>query len=145
MEYIQHEWEKIGVRCEVQVAQSASFRELTAKAQVQLFRKSWLADYADAENFLSLFYTKNFCPSGPNYTHFSDSRFDTLYEEAFTQPDRLRRNALVAQMDSLVDASRVVIPLYYDQVSHFVRKEITDFPTNAVNMLDLTRVRKNNP
>lgn len=145
MEYIQHEWEKIGVRCEVQVGQSASFRELTAKAQVQLFRKSWLADYADAENFLSLFYTKNFCPAGPNYTHFSDSRFDAMYEEAFTQPDRLRRNALVAQMDSLVDASRVVIPLYYDQVSHFVRKEITDFPTNAVNMLDLTRVRKNHP
>jgi peptide/nickel transport system substrate-binding protein len=36
-----------------------------------------------------------------------------------------------------------VIPLYYDQVSHFVRHNIQGLQTNPVNMLDLRPVRKN--
>jgi peptide/nickel transport system substrate-binding protein len=38
--------------------------------------------------------------------------------------------------------SAPIIPLYYDQVSHFIRNCIQDFPTNPVNMLDLRRVKK---
>jgi peptide/nickel transport system substrate-binding protein len=36
-----------------------------------------------------------------------------------------------------------VIPLYYDQVSHFVRSNVSGLQTNPVNMLDLRPVRKN--
>ena len=36
----------------------------------------------------------------------------------------------------------VVIPLYYDQVSHFVRNDISGLNTNPVNMLDLKQVKK---
>ncbi|MBL7941803.1 MAG: ABC transporter substrate-binding protein, partial [Flavobacteriales bacterium] len=118
MEYVQHEWEKFGIHCDVHVTQASSFREMTAKAQVQVFRKSWLADYADAENFLSLFYSPNYCPSGPNYTHYNNPEFDRMYTEAFATPVQSVRDSLVLRMDSMITASHVVIPLYYDQVSH---------------------------
>jgi peptide/nickel transport system substrate-binding protein len=45
-------------------------------------------------------------------------------------------------MDSLVMDASPVIPLFYDQVSHFVRKEVVSFETNSLNMLDLKRTRK---
>jgi len=79
MEFVQHAWEKIGIRAEVKVMQPAAFREATARAQVHAFRKSWLADYADPENFLGVFTSSNFSPVGPNYTHYSNAQYDLLY------------------------------------------------------------------
>jgi hypothetical protein len=35
-----------------------------------------------------------------------------------------------------------VIPLFHDQVSHFIRKDIIGLRTNGVNMIDLSVVRK---
>lgn len=141
-EYLQHQWQQIGVQVEVEVLPGAAHREKVAKSQAMLFRKSWLADYADAENFLALFYSENFCPKGPNYTHFKSATFDSLYRVAATLPNQQDRIPLYRRMDSLVMAESPVIPLFYDQVSHFVRKEVTYFETNAVNMLNLKTVRK---
>ena len=44
-------------------------------------------DYPDSENYLSLFYSKNFTPNGPNYTHFSNEEFDRLYELSTQESD----------------------------------------------------------
>ncbi|MDA0883184.1 MAG: ABC transporter substrate-binding protein, partial [Bacteroidetes bacterium] len=94
-----------------------------------------------AENFLGLFYSKNFCPDGPNYTHFKSLEFDSLFEASSLMPLKERERAY-RKLDSLVMSSSPVIPLFYDQVSHFVSKDVLDFPTNPVNMLDLKRVQK---
>jgi len=141
MEYIQHEWEKIGVTAKIQVMQAAAFREASAKGQLQLFRKSWLADYADPENFLSVFHTQNFCPNGPNYTHFSNPQFDQLYNVSVSSNSDSLRSKNYASMVDFINEQTPVIPLYYDQVSHFIRSRVKHFPTNAVNMLDLRKVQ----
>jgi len=52
------------------------------------------------------------------------------------------RLSLYQSMDSLIMQDAPVIPLFYDQVSHFVRKEVIDFETNGVNMLELKRTKK---
>jgi peptide/nickel transport system substrate-binding protein len=143
MEYIQHEWEKIGVRCKVQIMQSAAFREASAKGQLQVFRKSWLADYADAENFLAVFNSENFCPDGPNYTHYQNLSFDNMYQQAVKTTQPQERDSLYTLMNTLVSESYVTIPLYYDQVSHFLNTRVKQFPTNSVNMLDLRAVKVN--
>ncbi|MCC6599548.1 MAG: ABC transporter substrate-binding protein [Crocinitomicaceae bacterium] len=142
IEYIQHELQKSGFRIRVQVMQSASLRDATAKNQLPIFRKSWLADYADAENFFSVFYSGNFSPSGPNYTHYANPAFDKLYLQATIEKDDRIRENLYHQLDSIISEDLPVIPLYYDQVSHFIRKGISGFQTNPINMLDLKTVKK---
>ena len=47
-------------------------------------------------------------------------------------------------MDSLVMEEAPVVVLYYDQVLRFVRNEIHQMGNNAMNLLDLKRVRKTN-
>ncbi|MFZ6052615.1 ABC transporter substrate-binding protein [Halocola ammonii] len=141
-EFIQHQWSLVGVKAKIDVLPTSTHREFVAKSKLLLFRKSWLADYPDAENFLSLFYSENFCPEGPNYTHFSSSRFDSLYEISQSITDEKLRESYYTTMDSLVMSEAPVIPLFYDQVSHFVRKEVKDLETNSINLLDLKRVRK---
>ena len=141
-EFLQFQWQEIGVKCNIDVLASSSHREKVASSGAMLFRKSWLADYPDAENFLGLFYSKNFTPGGPNYTHYYSAQFDSLFESAIREVDDLKRRESYIAMDSLVMADAPVIPLFYDQVSHFVRNEVQGLNTDPVNMLDLSTVRK---
>jgi peptide/nickel transport system substrate-binding protein len=143
MEYIQHDLRKIGLQVRINVLQSPALREQSAKAQLAVFRKSWLADYADAENFLTVFYSPNFCPSGPNYTHYKNADFDALYEQIRVETHDSIRLQKVAALNALLMEDAPVIPLYYDQVSHFVRSNVHGLQTNPVNMLDLRPVHKN--
>jgi len=142
IEYIQHAWQAIGVTCEVQQLQGSAFRESAAKCQLAVFRKSWLADYTHPENFYSVFSTNYFTPNGPNYTHFTSKMYDQQYNAIgnTSNPDSLLQ--LANQLETMLSDEMPVIPLYYDQVMHFIRKEISNFPTNATNMLDLRRVKK---
>lgn len=142
IEYIQHQLGKVGISVKVNVLQGPALREQSAKGQLAVFRKSWLADYADAENFLAVFYSGNFCPAGPNYTHYHSEKFDALYQAAKSQSNDSLRMKTYATMNDLLMRDAPVIPLYYDQVSHFIRKEVTGLQTNPVNMLDLRTVRK---
>ncbi|MCH2197180.1 MAG: ABC transporter substrate-binding protein [Flavobacteriales bacterium] len=141
-EFLQFQWSKIGIQVEIDVLAGSAHREKVSRSQAMMFRKSWLADYASAENFLALFHTKNFTPGGPNYTHYSSAEFDSLYERAVTTTNDLSRRQLYRQMDSLVMDASPVIPLFYDQVSHFIRHDVMSLETNPVNMLDLKRAKK---
>ncbi|MFZ4784301.1 MAG: ABC transporter substrate-binding protein [Flavobacteriales bacterium] len=144
IEYMQHQLAKVGIRIKVQVMQGGTFREASSKGQLQIFRKSWLADYPDAENFLSIFTSKNFCPSGPNYAHYSNPEFDVLYNKAVaTTSDSLRSRYYIG-MNNLIGRDVPVIPLYYDQVSHFVSNRVQNWSINPINLIDLKKVRKLN-
>lgn len=144
IEYIQHQLTKVGIKIKVQVMQGGTFREATAKGQLQIFRKSWLADYPDAENFLSLFTSKNFCPTGPNYVHYKNSEFDILYNKAVATNSDSLRTLYYKGMNDIISHDVPVIPLYYDQVSHFVSKRVQNWSINPINLIDLKKVRKLN-
>ena len=47
-------------------------------------------------------------------------------------------------MDQILMDSAVVVPLYYDRLLRFSQKNISNFDGNAMNLLDLKRVRKKN-
>lgn len=141
-EYIQRELQKIGLNIAVDVIPASSLKDLKANGQLDFFRASWIADYPDAENYLSLYYSKNFVPNGPNYTHFSDVSFDELYEQSYLETDAIKRSQLYTKMDSLVMQSAPIIPLFYDEVVRFTRKEVKNLGINATNQLDLKQVWK---
>jgi oligopeptide transport system substrate-binding protein len=140
-QYIQHELSKIGIRMAIDVMPPATLREMMAKGEARLFRASWIADYPDAENYLALFYSQNHAPAGPNYTHFSDSSFDRLYEQSLSITNDSLRHALYRQMDRIVIEKAPVVFLFYDQSVRFVPKEMEGMSANALNHLDLRRVR----
>lgn len=142
MEYIQHEWQQLGIPCEIQQLQGAAFRDQASKCQLSVFRKSWLADYAHPENFYSVFQTSRFTPNGPNYTHYSNTNYDKIYAALSASNNSDSTLIFCEQLEQMLNEETAVIPLYYDQVMHFIRSNIKDLPTNSVNMLDLRRVKK---
>ena len=141
-EYLQHEWKKVGVPIEIATLQSSSFKEKIAKGQVIAFRKNWLADYPDGENFLQVFTKELFAPHGPNYTHYSNPNWESQFKKAQYSNDSETRKKAWQTLDSLIMNDLPIIPIYHDQVMHFVSNKIDFWSINAVNMLDLTRVIK---
>ena len=127
---------------QIDLMPTASLRQAKSSGKLELFRASWIADYPDAENYLGLYYSKNFSPVGPNYTHYSNSQFDQWFEEAYRIKDNAQRAKRYQQMDSLMLAHYPVIPIYYDQAIRFVQKNVKGLPMNPINILELKRVKK---
>lgn len=141
-EFLQREWQKSGIHVEIDMSPPSTLRQAISTGKVSFFRASWIADYPDAENYLSLFYSKNFTPNGPNYTHFSHREFDRLYELASKETNDQKRYELYEKMDQLVIGEAPVIPLFYDKVARFTRKNVSGLGINPLNLLHLKRVKK---
>lgn len=141
-EFLQREWQKIGVDVTVEVMPPSTLLQQRSAGKLQLFRASWIADYPDAENYLSLFFSPNFSPHGPNYTHFKSESFDERYTQSLFRSEIQQRIPLYREMDSIVMKNAAVIPLFYDEVVRFTGKNVSGLGINAQNLLDLRRVKK---
>lgn len=141
-EIIQSQLQNVGIKLKVETEQPAILAEGVANGQCYFFKKSWIGDYPDGENFLSLFYGKNFSPGGINYTHFSNSTFDSLYTKSIIETNDSIRTIEYTDMDKMIMDAAPVVPLYYDEVIHLVHKGVTGLPLDPLNSLDLRFVRK---
>ncbi|WOC40352.1 ABC transporter substrate-binding protein [Polaribacter sp. HL-MS24] len=141
-EFIQREMQKVGLEVAIDVMPPSTLREQKANGQLSIFRGSWVADYPDAENYLFIYHSKNFSPNGPNYTHYKNDTFDSLYEKAVATIHTKNRHRLYQKMDSLMMESAPVIPLYYDEAVRFTNKNISGLGINPINHLHLKRVQK---
>jgi len=45
-------------------------------------------------------------------------------------------------MNKIIIDQAAIVPLYYDQVVRFIHKDISGLDVNAMNLLQLKRVRK---
>ena len=138
--FVQSALTEIGLVCKVEEMMPAALREKRASGNLPFFRSSWVADYPDAENYLSLFTTNNFTPQGPNYTHYSNEKFDELYQKSLTCNDLQERAKIYHEMDSLMMTEAPVVILFYDEVLRFVNKNVEGLGSNPTNMLNLKRV-----
>lgn len=138
--YIANELNQLGITVQVEAMQKSLLMDQAAKSQAPFFRGSWIADYPDAENYLSVFYGNN--PAPPNYTRYHNPAFDALYEKALLEKNDSLRYILYRQMDQLVMNDAPVVPLWYDMVIHLVHNGVTDFNPNSLNLLELRRVKK---
>ena len=142
-EFIQNQLSEIGIAVSININPPSTHRQMVATSKLDFFRGSWIADYADAENYLALFYSKNFCPNGPNYTHFSSAKYDEYYEAAMVEVSVEKRQRYYQLMNQMIVDDAAIVPLYYDQVIRFVQNNISGFESNAMNLLQLKRVMKN--
>ena len=142
-EFIQKELEKLGIEIIIDVIPGSALKQAKANGKLDFFRASWIADYPDAENYLSLFYSKNFAPNGPNYTHFSNNEYDKIYENSLRETNPEKSKLIYSRLDSIISSKSIIVPLFYDEVIRFVSKNVVGMEINATNLLDLRKVKKN--
>jgi len=142
IEFIQRELQKIDVNISINIVPASTLRQGKSNGKFEMFRASWIADYPDSENYLNLFYSKNFSPNGPNYTHFKNSQYDNLFESSYLLRNEVLRREYYKKLDSIIIENAVIIPLYYDKVMRFTNKNVQEFKSNPINQLNLKRVYK---
>ncbi|RZK57781.1 MAG: ABC transporter substrate-binding protein [Pedobacter sp.] len=142
IEFIQGELSNLGIKAKVDVSPSASLRDMMAKNEVNFFRGSWIADYPDGENYLSVFYSKNRVPFGPNYTGYFNDEFDKLFEQSYFESDAKKRYELYYKMDNMVMENASVVPILYDQSVVMLQNNISGYPINPLSLMILKRVKK---
>lgn len=142
VEFIQSQLAQNNIHVQISVDKTSVLRQAVNSCEYLLFKKSWVADYADEENFMSLFYSRNFSPQGVNYFHYHNPAFDKRFEDAQKETSPNIKTRLYQQMDSLVTADAPFIALYYDVAVRLVSNKIKGLSTNPMNLLNLKMVKK---
>lgn len=138
--FVASELNEVGIRTQVQVMLMGLLRQMMTQNKLPFFKAGWVADYPDAETFLACFYSE--FPAPPNYTQFSNKTFDEWYKASLKAGNDTIRYRLYARMDSLISSEAPVVPLYFDELLHFTQKDVTGLQSNALNIIDLRRVKK---
>lgn len=142
IEFIQAEMRYIGLKVNIDVLPASTLRQKRSAGQLEAFRASWIADYPDAQNYLSLFYSKNKAPNGPNYTRFDSKVYDSLYKKMLATNTLEEKLELYEGLDSLIIDNAIIVPLYYDEVVRFKQNNIKGLEINSTNLLELKSVSK---
>lgn len=141
-EYIQRQLELIGIDLKIDVLPPSTLLQMRAVGDLEFFRSSWIADYPDAESYLSLFYSPNHTPQGPNYSYFTNTTYDSLYVASMEIQDIEKRSLLYQKMDSILLAEKASVPLFYDKAIRFIQPEVRGMKINPQNFLYLKEVYK---
>jgi peptide/nickel transport system substrate-binding protein len=137
--FIAKQLEESGIPVQVEVIQKSLLLTMTSNSTAAFFRGSWIADYPDAENYLSVFYSKN--PAPPNYTRYKSDAFDRAFENAIREDNDSIRYRLYQDADRIMMEDAPVVPLWYDKVVRLVQPRVKGFKPNPLNLLELRWVR----
>ena len=136
--YLIGQWENYGIKVDLEVLETSALREKVRLGTIAFFRASWIADYPDAENFLSVFWSEN--PAPPNYTRFRNSQFDSLYRKVLITTNSESRRQIISQMDKIIIDEAPVVFLFYDESLWVHRSPIKGLIPNGLNLLDVRTI-----
>ncbi len=142
VEFIQAQLAECKIPLQISIEKTSVLRQAVNNCEYALFKKSWVGDYADEENFMNIFYSKNFSPQGSNYFHYSNPAFDAAFEQAQRETNEAAKIELYQKMDKMIVDDAPIIPLYYDQVIRIVSNKIKGLGNNSMNLLNLKTVVK---
>jgi oligopeptide transport system substrate-binding protein len=137
--FIASQLKDVGLDVRIEIMQPSLLREQMSNSRADFFWATWIADYPDAECYLAMFYSKHAAP--PNYTRFANQEYDLLYEQCLIAESEAEKIALYQQMDRILIEEAPFVPLFYDEVLHFIQNRVTHFSTNSLNLIDLKRVK----
>jgi len=127
-EPIQAELARVGVNVRIVQLEAQAFATAVGdEGRPDAALMSWVADYADPENFLfPLFYSGN-SPSAGNYSRFSDPVVDRLLEAIHREPDPVRRMVLCQAAEKAVFERAPWIPLFHPVAAVVCQPEVRGY------------------
>ncbi|RTR03364.1 peptide ABC transporter substrate-binding protein [Halomonas nitroreducens] len=102
-------WRPLGVEVEMINAEATVHYQTIAEGDFDIARAGWIADYNDAENFLTLLRSG----VGNNYGAYADPEYDALLDRAAETLDLDERQQLLQQAEALAMDDHALIPMLY--------------------------------
>lgn len=139
---IQEQLKEIGIEIKLEQTLQSSLNTQQQQGELAFTRGNWGADYFDPENFMSLFYSKNIIPFGPNKTGYSNPEIDKMYEKSIRITDFEARKKIYNEMERIVIEDAAWIYLYYNQKIYLLQKGVNGFFLDGLNNLILKYTKK---
>jgi peptide/nickel transport system substrate-binding protein len=136
--------ENIGVNVSINVVPFPEQLEQKSTGKAYFTRGSWVADYPDPSSFLDLFYGKNVPAESEksyiNSSRFKNEEFDKKYEAALIEKDKTKRYQLFKECDQILIDEGALLNIYYHENDRLVQKNVRNFPINAMEYRDFSKV-----
>lgn len=117
-EFVQAQLAEVGVKVELAALDWPAYLKLVDAGQTQMHRMGWIADYPDAENFLTvLFHSRNIGARG-NTSRYRNPQVDALLDRADRATAEAERGRLYQQAERLIveDAPWIFLNYYSTDV-----------------------------
>lgn len=137
--------ENLNVDIEMNVLPLAEHIERFESGKSLFWKTGWSADYPDPETFLTLLYGKhipknNNEKSYVNASRYNNPQFDSLFSMAMKEIDPKKRMDLYRQADQVAIDDAAIMPIYYEENYRLIQTYVKNFPANAMEYRDLSRV-----
>ena len=127
-------WKPLGVEVELYNTETKVHYDEMQRGLLDIGRAGWLADYNDADNFLSLLKTG----IEHNYGKWTNAEYDKLIEDGNKEQDQAKRAELFQKAEKIALDNTAAIPIYYYLSENIVSPKIKGFQDNA---FDIHRTR----
>lgn len=137
--------ENLNITIHIEQMQFAQHLESLETGKTLFWRSSWLADYPDPENFLNLLYGGHVpkelsAKAFINPMRYQSPKFDSIFNKALREVDQAKRYELYKQADQAQIDDAATMPIFYDENTRLLQVHVKNFPANAMEFRDFTRV-----
>lgn len=109
---------------------SSHYAYLQEGGKFNVARAGWVADYADAENFLALNLSTN---KTFNYGKYNNPEFDALMKKSYEEENPEARSKLLHEAEALLSRDQPVAPLLTQADLWLVSNRVSGWEDNAAN------------
>ena len=134
------QWQKnLGIDVGLKNSEWKTFLADQKARKYDLSRSSWIGDYNDPETFYAIMTSTN----GNNRTGWKNENYDQLLEQSKGLRDLEKRNAVFAQMETILNQEQFpILPIYYYVNQGLLRKNITGWYPNIQDLHPLKFIKK---
>ncbi|KXF75358.1 ABC transporter substrate-binding protein [Paramesorhizobium deserti] len=109
---------------------SSHYAYLQEDGKFNVARAGWVADYADAENFLALSVSSN---KTFNYGKFNNVKYDALMKQSYTERDPAARKIILHEAEKILMQEQPIAPLLTQADLWLVADKVQGWQDNAPN------------
>ena len=120
-------WKPLGVNVQMINSEATVHYQSIANGDFDVARAGWVADYDDAENFLTLLHTG----VGNNYGAYSNPEYDKLLDQANVTLDEDKRASLMQQAEQIALGDYALVPLLTYVTRNLVNPELKGWKDNV--------------
>lgn len=135
----------LNISIEIVIVPFAEHLDRLETGRSLFWRSSWNADYPDPSAFLILLYGKGVPDklnerSSLNSVRYRSPVFDSLFEAAAHEVNDKKRYELYRLADQHALDDGATMPLFYDESYRLIQPNVKNFPANAMEYRDLSKV-----
>jgi peptide/nickel transport system substrate-binding protein len=110
---MQQQLRDVGIALDIRTFEFATFFADVSSGAFQLYSLRWIGGNEDPDIFDAAFHSRNFPPAGRNRSFYSNSRFDSLIDQARRETDQDLRKRLYAEIQEILAKDVPYINLWY--------------------------------